>query len=98
MAEVRVQLPLSAFSQDVGKFGNPRASGARDHWFKSSRPDLVVRWEQKTVCSRYSGGSRAGTGVRLLTATSQVRFLSPELKAESEEQRAENGEPEDLII
>lgn len=25
--------------QDVGKLGIPRASGARDRWFKSSRPD-----------------------------------------------------------
>ena len=25
--------------QDVGKSGIPRASGARDRWFKSSRPD-----------------------------------------------------------
>ena len=30
--------------QDVGKFGIPRASGARDRWFKSSRPDSLMRW------------------------------------------------------
>ena len=40
MAEVRVQLPLGAFTeQDVGKPGIPRASGARDRRFKSGRPD-----------------------------------------------------------
>ena len=42
MAEVRVRLPLGALyfeSQDVGKSGIPRAPGARDRWFKSSRPD-----------------------------------------------------------
>ena len=27
--------------QDVGKSGIPRASGARDRWFESSRPDLI---------------------------------------------------------
>ena len=46
MAEVRVRLPLGALGrprvctyQGVGKFGNPRASGARDRRFKSGRPD-----------------------------------------------------------
>jgi hypothetical protein len=40
MQEARVQLPLSALKiQDVGKPGIPRASGVRDRWFKSSRPD-----------------------------------------------------------
>ena len=29
--------------QDVGKLGIPRASGARDRWFKSSRPDLNIK-------------------------------------------------------
>jgi hypothetical protein len=38
-AEERVQFPLGAHFQDVGKSGIPRASGARDRWFKSSRPD-----------------------------------------------------------
>ena len=43
MADVRVQLPLGAFAiQDVGKPGIPRALGARDRWFKSSRPDLAA--------------------------------------------------------
>ena len=40
MAEVWVRLPLGACNQDVGKLGIPRASGARDRWFKSSRPDF----------------------------------------------------------
>ena len=40
MAEVWVRLPLGALCyQGVGKLGNPRASGARDRWFKSSHPD-----------------------------------------------------------
>ena len=30
-----------AAAQDVGKSGIPRAPGARDRWFKSSRPDLI---------------------------------------------------------
>ena len=67
MAEVRVQLPLGALDeQDVGKPGIPRASGARDRWFKSGRPDFDC------------GGTRAGTGRRLLTAPTQVRFLPPQ--------------------
>ena len=40
MADVWVRLPLGALEiQDVGKPGIPRASGARDRWFESSRPD-----------------------------------------------------------
>lgn len=67
MAEVRVQLPLGALSkQDVGKPGIPRASGARERGFKSRRPDF------------HCGGIRAGTGRRLLTAPTQVRFLPPQ--------------------
>ena len=69
MAEVRVRLPLGAFrdEQDVGKPGIPRASGARDRGFKSGRPDFDC------------GGARVGTGRRLLSVTSQVRFLPPQL-------------------
>ena len=52
--------------QDVGKPGIPRASGARDRRFKSGRPDFDC------------GGARAGTGGRLLSVTSQVRFLPPQ--------------------
>lgn len=67
MAEARVQLPLGAFDmQDVGKPGIPRASGARDRRFKSGRPDYRC------------GGTRAGTGRRLLIAPTQVRFLPPQ--------------------
>ena len=67
MAKVRVQLPLGAFDmQDVGKPGIPRASGARDRRFKSGRPDFRC------------GGTRAGTGRRLLIAPTQVRFLPPQ--------------------
>ena len=67
MAEVRVQLPLGALKrQDVGKPGIPRASGARDRGFKSRRPDFDC------------GGACAGTGGRLLSVTSQVRFLPPQ--------------------
>ena len=68
MAEVWVQLPLGAFvEQDVGKPGTPRASGARDRRFKSGRPDFDC------------GGACVGTGRRLLSVTSQVRFLPPQL-------------------
>ena len=69
MAEVRVRLPLGALTkkQDVGKPGIPRAPGARDRGFKSRRPDL------------YCGGACAGTGGRLLSVTTQVRFLPPQL-------------------
>ena len=43
MAEARVQLPLGALIyQGVGKFGNPRASGARDRQFESDHPDLLI--------------------------------------------------------
>ena len=68
MAEVRVRLPLGALhKQDVGKPGIPRASGARDRRFKSGRPDCDC------------GGVCVGTGRRLLSVTSQVRFLPPQL-------------------
>ena len=53
--------------QDVGKSGIPRASGARERGFKSRRPDFDC------------GGARVGTGGRLLSVTSQVRFLPPQL-------------------
>ena len=53
--------------QDVGKPGIPRASGARDRRFKSGRPDCDC------------GGACVGTGRRLLSVTSQVRFLPPQL-------------------
>ncbi len=67
MAEVRVRLPLGAFQmQDVGKPGIPRASGARDRGFKSRRPDFDC------------GGACVGTGGRLLSVMSQVRFLPPQ--------------------
>ena len=67
MAEVRVRLPLGALDeQDVGKPGIPRASGARDRGFKSRRPDFDC------------GGACVGTGGRLLSVMSQVRFLPPQ--------------------
>ena len=68
MAEVRVRLPLGALDhQDVGKSGIPRVSGTRDRGSKSHRPDFDC------------GGTRAGTGRRLLIALTQVRFLPPQL-------------------
>jgi hypothetical protein len=88
MAKVRVRLPLGALQsperinfggglhhghdscrtrrQDVGKPGIPRASGARDRGFNSRRPDLDC------------GGACVGTGGRLLSVTTQVRFLPPQ--------------------
>ena len=66
-ADVPVQLRLGALFQDVGKSGNPRALGARDRWFKSSRPDC------------YSGVAE-WLGVGLLNQTMEVQFLPPELK------------------
>ena len=69
MAKVRVQLPLGALDeQDVGKPGIPRVSGARDRRFKSGRPDLDC------------GGTCVGTGRRLLTAPTLVRFQPPQLR------------------
>ena len=66
-AEVRVQLPLGALNeQDVGKPGIPRVSGARDRGFNSHRPDFDC------------GGACVGTGGRLLSVTTQVRFLPPQ--------------------
>ena len=32
--------------QGVGKFGIPRALGARDRWFKSSHPDYFGNYEK----------------------------------------------------
>ena len=42
MQDVRVQLPLGALAQDVGKPGNPPVSGTGKRGFKSHRPDLVT--------------------------------------------------------
>ena len=74
MAEVRVRLPLGALDeQDVGKPGIPpgtvrsMVAGAQDRRFKSGRPDFDC------------GGTRVGTGRRLLIALTQVRFLPPQL-------------------
>ena len=39
MADVRVQIPLDALPQDVGKPGNPPAWGAGERRFKSDHPD-----------------------------------------------------------
>jgi hypothetical protein len=78
--------------QDVGKPGIPRASGARERGFKSRRPDLAL-WCSRPGCrsrrdacttslSRQPllcGGARVGTGGRLLSVTTQVRFLPPQL-------------------
>ena len=70
MADVRVRFPLGALNLRVWEsLVLARASGARDRWFKSSHPDLL------NDC----GGTRAGTGRRLLTALTQVRFLPPQL-------------------
>ncbi len=66
MAEVRVRLPLGALGcQDVGKSGIPRASGARDRWFKSSRPDSSFRCGQmvrQLPVKETSEGSSPSTG------------------------------------
>jgi hypothetical protein len=43
MQDVRVQLPLGALVQDVGKPGNPPVSGTGKRGFKSHRPDFGGR-------------------------------------------------------
>ena len=83
MAEVRVRLPLGALNrQDVGKPGIPRASGARDRGSKSRRPD--------SDC----GGTRVGTGRRLLIAPTQVRFLPPQLAIRKVKPTGDGSRPE----
>ena len=79
MADVRVRVPLVPLAaaslqlfQDVGKSGIPRASGARDRWFKSSRPDCVASRTDGDC-----GGTRAGTGRRLLTALTTGSIPAP---------------------
>ena len=42
MQDVRVQLPLGALHQDVGKPGNPPVSGTGKRGFKSHRPDFIA--------------------------------------------------------
>ena len=44
MQDVRVQLPLGALAQDVGKPGNPPVSGTGKRGFKSHRPDFFAVW------------------------------------------------------
>lgn len=41
MQDVRVQLPLGALPQDVGKPGNPPVLGTGHRGFKSHRPDCL---------------------------------------------------------
>ena len=71
MADVRVRLPLGAFVE----------SACRKVWesacFGSRRSSVQIR-PRRLDC----GGARVGTGERLLTAPSQVRFLPPQLCGE----------------
>ena len=60
MQELRVQVPLGALLQDVGKSGIPRVPETRDRWFKSSRPDLmrwVLYWYGRATVNRFVAGS-----------------------------------------
>ena len=60
MQELRVQVPLGALLQDVGKSGIPRVPETRDRWFKSSRPDLmrwVLCWYGRATVNRFVAGS-----------------------------------------
>ena len=70
MQKMRVRFSLGALCiQRVGKLGTPRASGARDRWFKSSHPDLM----------RKQSGAAKWTGGSLLRRRVKVRVLPPEL-------------------
>ena len=77
MAEARVQLPLGALTtQRVGKLGNPRTTASR----RCPRAHEIVGSNPTTLTQRHCGGSCAGTGRRLLTVVTQVRFLPPQLQ------------------
>lgn len=77
MQDVSVRFRLGAFIQDVGKLGIPRASGARDRWFKSSRPDYLMRWVlcwygKATVNRRDAGSIPASAALRALGRAAKV--------------------------
>ena len=60
MQELRVQVPLGALLQDVGKSGIPRVPETRERWFESSRPDLmrwVLCWYGRATVNRFVAGS-----------------------------------------
>lgn len=76
MAEVRVRLPLGALDSGRGKVwpvSNRTGLVLRGHEIVGSNPAILT--ELETHC----GGARVGTGGRLLTASTQVRFLPPQL-------------------
>ena len=66
MVDARVQIPLDAPLQDVGKPGNPPAWGAGERRFKSDHPDLL--WCGVTVACL------------VVTQPVKVRLLPPQLQ------------------
>ena len=73
MAEVWVQLPLGALVFGVWESLEIRV--LREHENVGSNP---------TAPTERCGGACVGTGWRLLTVVTQVRFLPPQLKCETE--------------
>ena len=69
MADVRVRLPLGT---SIGVWESLALRLVRDQESAGSNPAAPTRCDD-------SGGARAGTGARLLTGGTQVRFLPPEL-------------------
>lgn len=70
MQDVRVQLPLGALLQDVGKPGNPPVSGTGKRGFKSHRPDFAVWPNGKAApCFRPERATAASHGFTALNAT-----------------------------
>ena len=71
MADVRVRLPLGLRS---GVWESLAIRLVRDQEGAGSNPAAPTRLDD-------SGGARAGTGTRLLSERTQVRFLPPELRS-----------------
>ena len=85
-AEVRVQLPLGAFSFAwTVRRENEGPSAVNDyqrvgkHGNPRASGARERRFKSDHADLNHCGGVRAGTGRRLLIVTTQVRFLSPQL-------------------
>jgi hypothetical protein len=78
MAEVRVRLPLGAHDFRVWESMVFRV--LREHEIAGSNPAILTG--ARVALTNYCGGFRVGTGGRLLTALTQVRFLPPQLFCE----------------
>jgi hypothetical protein len=76
---VRARLVPLATNRHWSSSGEDTALVMRQRGFDSGTARSVVRCSRSPATPTYCGGTRAGTGRRLLIALAQVRFLPPQL-------------------